>query len=78
MMVPEPENEFDEFAVAIKTLSGDQLGYVPREINQSSTFQTGTLFGHIKSWGQAGATRPALYGATVQLFATQILTQAIT
>ena len=66
MMVQEPENAFDEFAVAIKTLSGHQLGYVPREMNKKADFLGGTIFGHIRSQGQAASTSPSLYGALVR------------
>ena len=31
MIVPEPENEFSQRALAIKTLAGDSLGHVPKE-----------------------------------------------
>lgn len=65
MMVPEPENQFDEHAIAIKKLNGDQLGYVPRELNQNAEFQGGVLFGHIKSIGPTMSAPQQLYGAQV-------------
>lgn len=71
MMVPEPENEFDEHAIAIKKLDGQQLGYVPRDINQKAVFHGGLLFGHIRSMGPTYSAEPSLYGARVKPVASK-------
>lgn len=78
MMVLEPENPYDEFAIVVKTLDGSSLGYVPRTENQEETFMVlsktgqgavntlrGGLLGHVLSTGPAMFSRPLLFGATV-------------
>ena len=34
LIIKEPDNKFDPFALKVETLSGKQLGYVPKEISQ--------------------------------------------
>ena len=58
MLLPEPENEFDSHAIAIKKLDGQMLGYVPREMNQMHEFLHGVLFGHVEDSGQASGDQP--------------------
>lgn len=68
MLIPEPENEHDPHAIAVRKLNGQKLGYVPREMNQLHDFRHGILFGHVKSSGQVAGREPALHGAKVQTF----------
>ena len=62
MMVKEPDNEYDHNAIAVQTLSGQALGYVPRE--HTPRFPHDTTFGHVYSLGQ---TPQRLWGATVSI-----------
>lgn len=66
MLVPEPENEHDQHAIAIKLLDGTSLGYVPRDVNQSPLFpgQGQVTFGHVRSVGNPQSS-PELHGAIV-------------
>ena len=66
MLVPEPENEHDQHAIAIKLLDGTSLGYVPRDVNQSPLFpgQGQVTFGHVRSVGNPQAS-PEMHGAIV-------------
>ena len=51
MMVPEPENKHDPFAITVKTTEGQMLGFVPKEINRYPEFKGGVHFGHVASTG---------------------------
>lgn len=65
MLVPEPENEYDANAIAVKRLDGKTLGYVPRDCNESPVFRGGgVLFAHVKSQGPTAGT-PHTLGAMV-------------
>lgn len=61
MMVKERDNAYDPNAIAVQTLSGQTLGYVPRE--NTARFPHDTTFGHIYSKGRASSV--GLWGATV-------------
>lgn len=37
LLQPEPDNEFDEFAITVLTQSGEMLGYIPRYYSESIT-----------------------------------------
>ena len=63
MMVKEPENIYDPNATAVQTLSGQTLGYVPKEL--TARFLHDITFGHVYSLGQ---TAKGLWGATVRTF----------
>ncbi|KAK9817263.1 hypothetical protein WJX72_011983 [[Myrmecia] bisecta] len=60
MLVKEPHNEHDPNAVAVLTLAGAQLGYVPRELTQN--FTQDVTFASVYSFG---ANELGLYGAQV-------------
>lgn len=62
MMIKQPDNIYDPNAVAVQTLSGHDLGYVPRE--HTSRFPHDVTFGHVYSLGQ---NAKGLWGATVRL-----------
>ena len=66
MLVPEPENEHDSHAIAIKLLDGTSLGYVPRDVNQSPLFPRlgHVTFGHVRSVGNPQSS-PEMHGAIV-------------
>lgn len=64
MLTREPENQFDEHAIAVKLLDGRRLGFVPRDINRSPFFPHVVSFGHIRSLGVAEAA--GLYGVQVR------------
>ncbi|KAL3163394.1 hypothetical protein ABBQ32_009776 [Trebouxia sp. C0010 RCD-2024] len=61
MMVKERDNAYDPDAIAVQTLSGQTLGYVPRE--NTARFPHDTTFGHVYSMGRASSV--GLWGATV-------------
>ena len=61
MMVKEPDNPYDHNAIAVQTLSGQTLGYVPKE--HTARFPHDTTFGHVYSMGRASSV--GLWGATV-------------
>lgn len=65
VLIHEPTNPHDPHAIAIKLLNGNQLGYVPRDINQLPPFRRPEDFGHIRSSGPASQTDPELHGASV-------------
>ncbi len=50
MMVKQPDNTYDPNAVAVQTLHGQDLGYVPRE--HTARFPHDVTFGHVYSLGQ--------------------------
>ncbi|GAX82980.1 hypothetical protein CEUSTIGMA_g10407.t1 [Chlamydomonas eustigma] len=55
MLLREPWNPYDSEAVRVETLSGQQLGYIPRDHN--NMFQVHEiLFGHVQSVGQSVET----------------------
>jgi len=60
LLLREPGNQYDKNAVAVHTLSGKQVGYVPKEI--APEFKLGALMGRVVS---AGKTEGGLTGATV-------------
>jgi hypothetical protein len=60
MLVREPNNVHDPNAVAVKTLQGHSLGYVPKELTVN--IQHDVCFGHIQSVGQ---NDKGLWGAFV-------------
>ena len=62
MMVKEPDNAYDADAVAVQTLNGHCIGYVPRE--HTARFPHDVTFGHIYSFGPSSA---GLWGVQVQL-----------
>lgn len=62
MMIREPDNTYDPDAIAVQTLSGQPLGYVPKE--HTSRFSHDTTFGHVYSMGRASSV--GLWGATVR------------
>ncbi len=62
MMVKQPDNTYDPNAVAVQTLHGQDLGYVPRE--HTARFPYDVTFGHVYSLGQSAK---GLWGATVGL-----------
>ena len=62
MMVKKPDNTYDPNAVAVQTLHGQDLGYVPRE--HTARFPHDVTFGHVYSLGQ---NAKGLWGATVSL-----------
>ena len=63
MMVKKPDNTYDPNAVAVQTLHGQDLGYVPRE--HTASFPHDVTFGHVYSLGQ---NAKGLWGATVGLY----------
>ena len=65
MLVPEPENKVDIHAIAVKSLDGASLGYVPKEENTMPEFRGGVLFGHVQSSGPS-RDRPEVSGFTVR------------
>lgn len=62
MMIREPDNAYDSDAMAVQTLSGQALGYVPKE--HTARFSHDTTFGHVYSMGRASSV--GLWGATVR------------
>lgn len=61
MMMKEQDNSYDPQAIAVQTLSGQVLGYVPR--GHTTRFPYDTTFGHVYSMGKANSV--GLWGATV-------------
>lgn len=59
--VREPHNPYDPDAVAVLTLRGMSLGYVPREL--TGAFVHSVTFAHVVSTGVAGDS--GLLGATI-------------
>ncbi|DBA85403.1 hypothetical protein WJX79_007934 [Trebouxia sp. C0005] len=74
MMVKQPDNTYDPNAVAVQTLHGQDLGYVPKE--HTARFPHDVTFGHVYSvgqnakglWGATVAVRPTLPPLTVEAF----------
>lgn len=74
MMVKQPDNIYDSNAIAVQTLSGQELGYVPKE--HTNRFLHDITFGQVYSsgknakglWGVTVAVRPALPPLTVEAF----------
>lgn len=60
MLMKEPDNIYDPNAIVVQTLSGQALGYVPKE--HTARFLHDITFGHVYSLGQ---TAKGLWGATV-------------
>ena len=60
LLTKEPWNEYDEFAVSVNTLSGQNLGWVPRTHNQ--LFKQQQVMGRVLS---IGVTKNKTYGARV-------------
>lgn len=71
MMVPEPENEHDEHAIAVKRLDGEMLGYVPKEENRGPAFKGRVLFGYVESVGSV-LNKPYVKGFKVELSSTSL------
>lgn len=61
MLVKELGNPYDPNAIVVQTLSGQALGYVPKE--HTTRFPHDTTFGHVYSMGRASSV--GLWGATV-------------
>ena len=75
-MVKEPQNIYDPNAIAVQTLAGQHLGYVPKE--HTDRFPHDVTFGHIYSLGPNAL---GLWGVTVctlphawRIYATLLLT----
>lgn len=60
-MVKEVDNPYDPNAIAVQLLSGQTLGYVPKE--HTVRFPHEVTFGHVYSMGRASSV--GLWGATV-------------
>ena len=60
MLTKEPNNPFDEDAIAVSKLDGTQLGYVPKELTYH--FPLDVTSGHVQSVGQ---TPEGLWGCKV-------------
>lgn len=63
MLVKEPNNEHDPDAIAVHTLSGHSLGYVPRDFNNK--FPHDTNFARVQSVGPSANEEVTLLGAVV-------------
>ena len=63
VFVKEPNNPYDPNAVAVQTLDGQDLGYMPRDINHR--FLLDTCFGYVYSVGQ---TEQGLWGFQVSKY----------
>ena len=60
-MVKEPDNPYDPNAIVVQSLSGQTLGYVPKD--HTARFPHDTTFGHVYSMGPVSSV--GLLGATV-------------
>lgn len=60
MMVKQPDNIYDSNAIAVQTLSGQELGYVPKE--HTNRFLHDITFGQVYS---SGKNAKGLWGVTV-------------
>lgn len=80
MMIKQPDNVYDPNAVGVQTLSGHDLGYVPKE--HTARFPHDVTFGHVYSlgqnakglWGATVAVRPTLLPLTVDAFPANLAT----
>ena len=63
MLGKEPNNEYDPDAIAVHTLSGQSLGYVPRDFNNK--FPHDTNFARVQSVGASANEEVPLLGAIV-------------
>ena len=61
MLEKEPKNEFDPNAISVRTLSGTDLGFVPKEL--TGRFPHDITFGHIHYVGQVPES--GVWGALV-------------
>ncbi len=59
----DPHNPYDPHAVRVCTLSGEHLGYVPRDFTHHMKREFS--FGAVRSMGTAAGTNPPLVGASV-------------
>ena len=65
MLVKEPNNEHDPDAIAVHTLSGHSLGYVPRDFNNK--FPHDVNFARVQSVGPSANEEVTLLGVVVSL-----------
>ena len=71
-MVKEPQNAYDPNAIAVQTLTGQHLGYVPKE--HTDRFPHDVTFGHIYSLGPNAL---GLWGVTVSTYVNVYKTKYI-
>ena len=64
MLEKDPKNEFDPHAIRVRRLSGEDLGYVPKDL--TVRFPHDVTFGHIHYVGQVPES--GVWGALVILF----------
>ncbi len=64
MLEKDPKNEFDPHAIRVRRLTGEDLGYVPKDL--TVRFPHDVTFGHIHYVGQVPES--GVWGALVTLF----------
>jgi hypothetical protein len=71
LLVPEPSNAYDPLAVAVMTLGGEQVGYLPRAVNAAlgpgSNLAGLPTAGVVISVGRAAQEREGPWGAIVRV-----------
>ncbi|CAL5219776.1 g1679 [Coccomyxa viridis] len=83
MLEKDPKNEFDPHAIRVRRLSGEDLGFVPKDL--TVRFPHDVTFGHIHNvgqvpesgvWGALVAVRPTLVPLTVDAIPENVLPYA--